>query len=461
MDTPMDLTRDPLPRLMYQIAVPAATGMFLQTILNLTGTWFAGHIDTLAQAALALSFPVFFVLFTFGSGLSVGGAALVGRALGAGDRQHAARLGGQAFILALVLGLGLTLFGPYILKPAFKSMGATEGPYLQMCMDYMGTIFLFSPIFLVNYILNAFLTAQGDSRSMRNALSVAVVLNVPLCWWFMGGGLGLEPLGVTGLALATVLVQAGTLLYLAYRVSRTCLFRDGFWSYLKFNFKIQREVWGQVLPPALNQASVGVGIFIINWFVGHFGPEPMAAYGVAIRIEQLFLLPAFGLSMATLPLVAQNDGAGHFQRALDTRALALRLGAIISVVGTLSLFFGGYALISLLSPDEAVRTAGALILKFEAVTFFAYLILYINISFLQGLKRPMFAVWVGLYRQIIAPVTVLWLLAFTFDLGLWGIWMGVCLVTISGAIITEFYVRRTISTHHDNPQSNGQGRSSV
>lgn len=457
----MDLTRDPLPTLMRQIAVPAATGMFLQTILNLTSTWFAGNISTLAQAALALSFPIFFVLFTFGSGLSVGGAALVGRALGAGDRPRAAKLGGQTFILALVLGLGLTLFGPLILKPAFQSMGAEDGLYLQMGLDYMGTIFLFSPIFLVNFILNAFLTAQGDSRSMRNALTVAAVLNFPLCWWFVEGGLGIKPLGVTGLALATVIVQGGSLIYLAFRVSRTCLFRDGFWPNLKLNLKVQREVWGQVLPPALNQASVGVGIYIINWFVGHYGAEPIAAYGVAVRFEQIFLLPAFGLSMATLPLVAQNDGAGHFQRALEARSLALRIGAIISVVGTLSLFFGGYFFVSLLSSDQAVRAAGALILKFEALTFFFYLVLYINISFLQGLKRPLFAIWIGLYRQIVAPFLVLWLLAFTFNLGLWGIWLGVCLVTISGAVITEFYVRRTILTHHNNPQSNSQSSGSV
>ena len=145
----MDLTRDPLPTLMRQIAVPAATGMFLQTLLTITDTWFAGRVSTLALAALSLSFPLFFVLFTFGAGLSTGASALVSRALGACDRESARRLAGQGVIQALALGVLLMIAGPWLTRPAFLSMGATEGEYLDLCLTYMNTIFFFSPAFLL------------------------------------------------------------------------------------------------------------------------------------------------------------------------------------------------------------------------------------------------------------------------------------------------------------------------
>jgi len=439
----MDLTKDPLPKLLRQIAVPAATGLFFQTLLNLTDTWFAGRLSTLAQAALALSFPLFFVLFTFSAGLATGTSALVGRALGAGDDRLARCLGGQALLAAVAIGLLLSVLGVGITGPAFVSMGA-EGVYLDLCHEYMDTIFYAAPFFLLLSIANAFLTAQGDSRSMRNALGVAVILNVFLDWWFIEGGFGLPALGVRGLALATILVQVGALVFLWRRVMRTCLFRKGLKSTLKPDLELQKELMTQVLPPSITQASVGLGIYIINWFVGHFGAEAIAAFGVGVRIEQLILLPAMGIAMAVLPLTAQNDGAGQLERAIEVRRMAVRWGAAISAFGFAMLFFGGHFLMGLVSPDEAVKAEGAWFLKFDAAAFFAYVLLYTNVSFLQGLKRPMFAVWMGLYRQIAAPLAVMWLLAFTMGLGTTGVWLGFAVVTVSGAIIAEVYTRRVI-----------------
>jgi len=439
----MDLTKDNLSRLLWQIAVPGATGMFLQTLLNLTDTWFAGRLSTLAQAALSLSFPMFFILGTFGIGLANGASALVGRALGAGDRDEARRLAGQAVLLAAALGAILMGLGPLLSRPAFVSMGA-EGEYLELCLRYMDTIFFFAPVHILLQLTNALLVTQGDSRGMRNALGVSVGLNVLLDWWLIHGGLGVPPLGVTGLALATNLVQLGSLIYLARRLHRTGLFQGGFRAALKPDLTRQKELWRQALPPALNQASVGLGIFVINWFVGKFGAGPIAAYGVAVRLEQMVLLPALGISMAMLPLAAQNDGAGQFDRAVEARRLAVRWGIWISALAFVVLVFGGPFLMSLISPDPAVQAEGAWFLKFDACAFFAYVLLYINVAFLQGLKRPMFAIWIGLYRQIAAPLIVLWLLAFTFGLGTTGIWLGTVLVTASGAIIAEIYTRRVI-----------------
>jgi Na+-driven multidrug efflux pump len=207
---------------------------------------------------------------------------------------------------------------------------------------------------------------------------------------------------------------------------------------------LQKELWQQSVPPALNQASVGLGIYVINWFVGKFGAQAIAAYGVAVRLEQLVLLPALGLSLAMLPLAAQNDGAGHFDRAVEARKLAQRWGIKISIAAFIILVFGGRFLMSLVTPDPEVQAEGALFLKFDATIFFSYVALYVNVAFLQGLKRPMFAIWIGLYRQIAAPILVFWLLAFTLGLGTIGIWLGIALVTASGAVIAEVYTRRVV-----------------
>ena len=437
----MDLTRDDLNSLMRRLAVPLAVGMLLQTVLNLTDQWFAGRISTLAQASLALSFPLFFVLSTFGSGLSTGAAALVGRYLGAGNREGARKMAGQATLLAIVLGCLIAILGPVINYYAFISMGA-EGPYLQSCLAYMNMIFYFAPVVLLLQAANAFLTAQGNSYSMRNALIVAVFANVFLDNWFIFGGFGLPALGVMGLALATSLVHLGAAIYLWYKAIKTGLFLDNFWVSLKPDLCYQKELLRQAIPSALNMASVGVGIYIINIFVNYFGQEAVAAYGVAVRLEQVVLLPAMGISAAVLPLTAQNAGANLEERVLAIRRMAMKAGFILFLIGFPLLYFLGPFFMGLVSPNKQVVEIGALYLKMDGAILFAYTLLNINIGFLQGLKRPFFAMWMGLYRQIAAPVPVFWLLAFALNLKLFGLWLGIILVTVSGAIFSEFYVRR-------------------
>ena len=83
---PADLTQGPVRPLLRSIALPAAIGMFCNTLFNLTDTFFAGRLSTEALAGLSISFPVFFLILSAGAGLGTGTTALMANALGA--KQH-------------------------------------------------------------------------------------------------------------------------------------------------------------------------------------------------------------------------------------------------------------------------------------------------------------------------------------------------------------------------------------
>ncbi len=106
---------------------------------------------------------------------------------------------------------------------------------------------------------------------------------------------------------------------------------------------------GQGIPASLNMMTVALGIFVITYFLSHFGQEAVAAYGVATRIEQLVLLPTIGLNTAVLTLAAQNGGAGLYGRVRQTVRKALIYGGFMTAGGSVLLFFGGRI------PDEAVH----------------------------------------------------------------------------------------------------------
>ena len=432
-----EVTTQPIPRLIRQIAVPASIGFFFNTMFNVVDTLYGGLISTQALAALSLSFPVFFIIIAVGSGLSTGTTSLIANALGAGDLKGARLLAAQGITFGVLVAVALTVLGLSVSPFLFAVLGAS-GDYLATCLDYMNTIFAGAAFFMVAYMLNAILNAQGDTRSFRNFLVAGCLLNICLDPWFIYGGLGVPSLGIMGIALATVLIQLLGCAYLARQVFRTGLLFDRSFRDLFPRLGPLREIAYQGFPASLNMLTVGAGIFVITYFVGKFGKEAVAAYGVATRVEQIVLLPTIGLNIATLTMVAQNNGARLFQRVQETLTTALRYGAVLMGLGTVAVFLLARQLMAPFTSDPAVVETGVTYLRIAAFVFYAYVILYVHVAALQGMKRPLFALGIGLFRQILAPVVVF---SLAIPLGLLGIWWGIFGVNWTAAFITIGYAR--------------------
>jgi Na+-driven multidrug efflux pump len=87
---------------------------------------------------------------------------------------------------------------------------------------------------------------------------------------------------------------------------------------------------------------------------------------------------------------------------------------------------------------------GSTYLRIEAIALYGYVILSVHVSALQGVKKPMFAVWIGLIRQIAAPIIVFWLLTRMLDLGVEAIWWGIVAIVWTAAATAALYARKII-----------------
>ena len=434
----MDLLKDPIPSLIRRIAIPASIGFFFNTMFNVVDTYFAGLISIHALAALSLSFPIFFIIIAMGAGISQGSTALIANAIGAGDEPLAHHYSVQSISFGTIFAGLLMGLGWYIAPILFRLLGADDD-YLAISLAYMNVIFAGTLFFLLQSILNASLNALGDTRTFRNVLIAGFFLNVVLDPWFLFGGFGIPAMGIGGIALATVVVQLLGCLYLIRRVSRTRL-----WKHIHLHEFVPRprafkDLMIQGFPASLNMVSVAAGIFVITWFVSRFSEEGVAAYGIATRVEQIFLLPTIGLNIAVLTLTGQNNGARLYERVRQIWRTALTYGIAMMVTGGIGLFLLARPLMGLFTADQQVVTIGTEYLGIAAVTLCSYVILYQTVFLLQGLKRPMYAIWIGLYRQIVAPCLVFYVLAYWLDWKLHGIWWGVFLVTWSAAVVTYFF----------------------
>jgi putative MATE family efflux protein len=438
-----NLTIEPISILIRRIAVPASIGFFFNTLYNVVDTFYTGLLSTQALAAMSLSFPIYFLVIALGSGFSTGAGALMANSLGANDKRGARFVATQFLSLNLILSIVLMILGPLVSPFLFRILGASDA-YLQMAMAFTNVIFLGTIFFFASFALNSFLTAQGNTKVYRNVLILGFFLNAIFDPIFMLGGFGIPALGIAGVAWATVTVQIISTILMAYYVSKTGLFCRECLAMFRPRWHYYRQILKQGLPASLNMVTVAIGVFVITYFISWFGKEAVAAYGISTRIDQMAMLPSIGLNIAVLTLVGQNNGAKKFDRVREAIKKGIIYGLGITAVGILFVLIFARSLMGVFSNDQTVINIGVTYLRISVLTYFAYLILYITVSALQGLKQPMYAIWIGLYRQIILPLLLFFILVRMFTSGLVGVWWGIFIINWSATIITIFYLRRVI-----------------
>lgn len=438
-----DLTKGSVRKHLKYLAIPASIGFFFHTMYNVVDTYFAGLISTDALAALSLSFPLFFVLIAFSSGTSSGATSLISNALGRNEKEEAKIFAAQSISFSFILSIFITIFGLLSSPMLFRFMGA-EDRYLKLTLDYMNIILYGTVTFLVGTVFNGIISSKGNLKPYRNFLISSFVFNLILDPWFMFGGMGIPPLGISGIAFATVLIQTCGTLYLLYCLFKTDLIDSNTWQNLIPSRKYYRELFWQCMPASFNMLTVSLGYFVLTYFVGTFSEEAVAAFGIGTRIEQIVLLPSIGLNIAALSIVGHNSGAMKFKRIYQTWRKGIHYGMMITFPGMLLIFFAAKPLMQMFTSDPLVVELGIPYLRIASFLLWSYVILFLSVACLQGMKKPIYGLILGLLRQAILPVPIIYIFIKNFNLGLSGVWWGNFIVTWSAAFVTLYYFGRVI-----------------
>lgn len=435
------LTEGSVRKHLLRMSIPMSIGMFFNTMFNVVDTFYAGKLGTASLAGMSVSFSVYFILLAFTSGIGTGLAALLSNAIGKQDQAKVRLLSINGMILTIVVSLALTIAGLFFAPGLLTVLGA-EGEAYAEGARYVRGIYAGALLFGINSTLNAILVSMGHTKPYRNFLIFGFLLNLILDPLLIFGWFGLPRLGTLGVAIATVICQLAGNIYLAYKVSKLISYKISAKLLKSSDFKSQAEILSQGVPAALNMLTIAVGIFVINYFIYMFGSDASTAgYGAAMRLEQIALLPAIGLNAATLALVGQNYGAGKLDRVRETYSAALKIGIAIMTVGMVLIYPFTPFLISLFNNDPMVISEGTHYLRIEFLAFNGYIIINICLSVLQGLKKPNYAIWIGIYRQLAMPLLLFNFLGVTLSLGLTGVWWGIVFTVWTGALGMLLLVR--------------------
>lgn len=432
----MDLSKDPITLLLRKIAVPASIGMFFNTMYYVVDNFYAGMLSSTALAGISLAAPIYFMALAVAIGVGQGTNALVGNALGEGKQEKAEKIAGHALSFAWLtaISIGLVIF---ISAPSlFAAMGA-QGPYTVDAMKYL-IIILASLGFLAHGMAaNGILYSLGDTKSLRNSLIAAFLANLVLDPLFMFT----FDWGLYGLALATALTQLGAAVYLTLKVRQSKLGDSLALHNLKPNKTHYNALFWQSLPASANMFLIALGSLVVTTAVARFGENAIAGLGIALRIEQLVLLPTIGLNIAVLSLISVNYGAKHYHRMEQVTVESIKIGISLMVIGGVLIFTFAHPLISLFTDNIAVIEIGVSYLRIEAIILPAYVLSFVAGAVLQGVKRPVIPMYFNIVRQLVLPLTFIIIALSIMDTGIYGIWWSIAIATWLTASVQYIHMR--------------------
>ncbi|MCC5884725.1 MAG: MATE family efflux transporter [Halomonas sp.] len=307
-----ELLEGPIALTLLRKCLPVVGGMIAMMSFNLVDTWFIARLGPEPLAAVSFTFPVVFAVISLAIGLGIGTSAVVARLLGRGEIETVRRRATDAALLALAVGVLLTLLGLATLEPMFRLLGA-DAALLPHIRDYMGIWYLGAAAVIVPRVLNSVLRAQGNTLIPGLMMALAALLNGLLDWLLIFGVGPFPALGVQGAALATVLSwSAMTAALFWHRELRDCLdLRQLTPGGLMDSW---RELSRIAVPAAITSVFTPLALALVTRIVADHGHLAVAGYGIGTRIEAIAQIGVLALSMTLPPLVSQNAGAGQHER---------------------------------------------------------------------------------------------------------------------------------------------------
>ena len=440
----MDLTKENITSLIKKIALPASVGTFFQTMYNLVDSKFAGLIAPEALTAIVKSFPIYLIIIAASVGLSAGITSLISNTLGQKNEKRASLIFGQSITVAVLIAMIITFIGLISMNEVLIIL--KSGPeIIKYAMDYMKIIFSGSIIILLLVTINASLVSRGDTKSYRNVLIFSFFLNILLNPLFIYGLFFIPAMGISGIALATIMSEIVGLIYLIYKVNKTEIH-----NYISLRCfipdkELTLDILKQAIPSGLSMGMVGLGVFILIFLVSDYGDYSAGGYGTGVRFEQLFLLPILGLNTAALSLIGQNYGANNMNRLKEIYFTCLKYGFGLMIIGGLIIFISSTYVMSFFSDNEEIIYYGTAYLKIAAIAGPCYPIFYISSALLQGLKKPTYAMYINLVRMILIPLIIIAPAVLIFKISYTQLFIYLLVINYTFALLIFIFCRNQIN----------------
>jgi len=422
----------PIGPAMWRMAWPTVLQNMIGGLQGMIDHAMVGHLVGFAgNAGIGVGLQIFLVVMVFLASLFSGMGVLIARFAGAGDEAGVQRAASQAFLLAVVLSVGVLAPIGYFAAPWLLGLVNATPAVLEESLPFLRIMFVFGFGMMLFFMLGGALRSAGDSKTPLKLGLAVTVGNILFNVLFIRGFGPVPAFGTRGAAMGTVLSSGIVGAYAIWKLFSGAWvidFRGVSW---KPDWEIIRALFRFGLPTGLQGIAMNVAGVMLLRFIGatSMSAEAQAAY--AVGYSQLFSLVTWtsvGLMGAAAAIAGQNLGANQPERSTQAVWQAARMGLVIAVVvGTLFLTIPG-ALLGLfgLTQVDTVRI-GTELLAYLSVSGLFITVALTFTGGLQGTGDTRSPLFITLVSQFALPIGMLAALQTTRQLVPSDIWLAIVL----------------------------------
>jgi len=351
-------------------SVPLIIGnMFQQLYVTIDSVIVGRVVGSLGLAAVGVSTSMQFLIISIFMGVATGASILVSQYYGAKDTVSLRRTLHTSILLALIVGIVLSVLG-VIFSPAILRLLNTPEDITPMALTYM-RILLAGMIGQMMYnMMSGFMRGLGNSRIPLIILIISSITSTVLELLFVIP----MKMGVAGAALSTILAQLLSAVLSIIALHRFSELTRISLHELKISWQSAMEILALGVPTAIQQGVISVGGMIIQGFVNSYGTYVIAGYSAATKVDMFAVMPIMSLSLAMVSYTGQNIGAGRMDRVNEGSSQGIKLTLIITLIlSSILVFFGEYALLLFTDDLETVH-AGLTMIRTVVPFYFLFAI---------------------------------------------------------------------------------------
>ena len=411
-----------LTRAILCLAVPIMINNLIQTMYNLTDTYWLGKLQTTRMAAISLVSPMQNVIIQFGQGITMAGAILISQYVGARDVEKAKSMANHIFVCSLIFALvcGLLCF---LFTPAVVGWLGAEGDVYTLGITYIRIVICDLPFLFMINIYSAVSQAQGDTLRPMQLNMLGIIINMILDPLFIMG----FKWDIAGAAFATFLakIPCAVIAFIAVTKGRNEIRINlrGF----RFSTSMFRNIISVGLPTALGSSTMQLGFLLMTKNVLMYGDGAMAAYGIGNRINGIITMPSTAIGSATATIVGQNIGAEQSERA-DASYRRARLMAVVFLFVSgmiLSRGFVSTAMAGIFSSDAKVIAMASDFLSIMAFCCWTNGVYDTTKGYFNGRGQTVITMLIDAARLWVFRFLTLFIFSYVFKMKERSVWFSV------------------------------------
>lgn len=440
------------------LALPLVITQLAQMGLGVLDTIMAGRVSSVELAGVALGGVVFWPVLMLIAGVVMAVTPTVSQLHGGGRVRQAGAVVRQALWIAFFCGVAMMIL-LHNLEPMYHFVGV-DPLAIPITMAYVKAV-SWGVLPVLGYFVLRYL-CEGTSWTTPAMLIAgsALLLKIPLNYWFIHGGMGLPAMGGEGCGWATAVVMAFEFVAIICvvqfsRVKVTNVFAE-------FSAPDAVEMKRLVrlgLPIGLSTFAEFSIFSAVTLLIGRLGVETVAANQIVNNVSGLIFMIPLGLGMATSIRVGYNVGAGDYVAARRSGLVAVGAGFIFAVFAVSTLLLGGEFIVSLYSTEASVVELATGLLVIVAFFQLTDDLQVIGMGALRGYKDTRAPFLIALVCYWVVGFPVAWILGFGYfeaiDLGVYGYWIGMAAGLTCAAILLLYRFnkvsRREIAAHKPQP----------